>query len=217
MRAWAVFVDFDGTITDRDTFDVLVPLFASRAVWDETERGLEDGTLTIRDVLAAQAALVRGSHADIAELLRREVRVDPGFAPFVRACAAANVPLTIVSSGVESIIRDRLDEAGISGVPVVANAVDVTPAGWVMRFRDPVANGTDKAALVDAAAATGARTVFIGDGRSDYDAALRAEVRFAKRGLPLERRFHSTGTPFVPFATFADVERALRELGVLAA
>jgi len=213
--AWAVFVDFDGTITDRDTFDVLVPIFASAAEWDATERGLENGTMTIREVLASQASLVRGSHAEVAALLRRDVAVDATFAPFARACAAAHVPLEIVSSGIDSIIRDRLDEFGLSGVPVVANSVDPRPDGWVMQFRDPVDNGTDKAARVAAASASGRRTVFVGDGRSDYDAAIRAEVRFAKRGLPLERYLTRNGIAFEPFTTFADVAARLIRLGVL--
>jgi HAD superfamily phosphoserine phosphatase-like hydrolase len=178
-----VFVDFDGTVTDRDTFDVLVPHFATQAVWDATERALDDGSATIREVLASQAALVRGERAEVNAILRREVRVDPSFAAFARACAAAAVPVTIVSSGVESIIRDRLGDFGLGALPVVANDVDVRPEGWSMRFRDPVGNGTDKAALVDEANVRGLRTIFVGDGRSDYDAALRADVRCAALGV----------------------------------
>jgi len=208
-----VFVDFDGTVTDRDTFDVLVPIFATKAVWDATERALDEGA-TIRDVLASQAALVRGERAEVHAILRREVRVDAGFAPFARACAAAAVPLTIVSSGIESIIRDRLGDFGLGTLPVVANDVEIRPEGWSMRFRDAAGNGTDKAALVDAASARGLRTIFVGDGRSDYDAALRADVRFAKRGLPLERYLTGRDVAFEPFDSFADVERRCAALGV---
>ncbi len=213
--AWAIFVDFDGTITDRDTFDVLVPIFASPAEWDATERGLENGTMTIRDVLASQASFVRGTHADVAALLRRDVAVDPSFAPFARACAAAHIPLEIVSSGIDSIIRDRLDEVGLASVPVVANTVEARPEGWVMHFRDPVDNGTDKAARIATASENGQRTIFIGDGRSDYDAAVRADVRFAKRGLPLERYLIRNAIAYEPFTTFADVTARLVRLGIL--
>jgi 2,3-diketo-5-methylthio-1-phosphopentane phosphatase len=213
--AWAVFVDFDGTITDRDTFDVLVPIFAAPGHWDATERGLDDGSLSIREVLSAQAALVRGDHAEIAALLRREVRLDPAFAAFARACTAADIPLTIVSSGIESIIRDRLDEAGIPDVPIVANAVDPNPAGWKMTFRDDVDNGTDKAAVIARAARHGLRTVFVGDGRSDFDAARAADVCFAKRGLALERYLVQHAIPFAPFTSFADVLARAVELRIL--
>ncbi len=83
-----------------------------------------------------------------------------------------------------------------------------------MRFRDPVGNGTDKAALVDEANVRGLRTIFVGDGRSDYDAALRADVRFAKRGLSLERYLTQREVAFERFDSFADVERRCAALGV---
>jgi len=122
--------------------------------------------------------------------------------------------VTIVSSGIESIIRDRLGDFGLGALPIVANEVDVRPEGWSMRFRDPVGNGTDKAALVDDAIARGLRTVFVGDGRSDYAASLRADVRFAKRGLSLERYLIRRKVAFEAFDSFADVERRCAALGV---
>jgi 2-hydroxy-3-keto-5-methylthiopentenyl-1-phosphate phosphatase len=212
--AWAIFVDFDGTITDRDTFDVLVPMFATPAHWDAAERGLNDASMSLRDVLASQAALVRGSHAEIAAVLRREVAVDPTFAPFARACATARIALTIVSSGVESIVRDRLDEVGLPDLPVVANRVDPRPDGWIMHFRDPVDNGTDKAARVESARRAGIRTIFIGDGRSDYAAATIADVRFAKRGLALETYLTERAVAFESFASFAEIAERLTALGI---
>ena len=54
LAAWAIFIDFDGTITDRDTFDVLVEHFAGRRRVGQTERGLDDGSATIRDVLRSR-------------------------------------------------------------------------------------------------------------------------------------------------------------------
>jgi HAD superfamily phosphoserine phosphatase-like hydrolase len=210
-----MFVDFDGTITDRDTFDVLVKLFAGEETWEETERGLDAGTRSLRDVLASQAALVRGEFRDVAAILRREIRVDPAFPAFAHACRERGVPLQIVSSGVASIVRDRMHEFGLDDLPIVANEVDPRPEGWVLHFRDPVSNGTDKAAIVRAARADGKRTVFIGDGRSDYDAAREADVRFAKRGLPLEAYLTERSLPFEAYQTFAGVYERCVALGIL--
>jgi len=208
-------VDFDGTITDRDTFDVLVKLFAGEEAWEETERGLDAGTRSLRDVLASQAALVRGEFRDVAALLRREIRVDPTFPAFVRACRDRNVPVQVVSSGVASIVRDRLHDFELDDLPIIANEVDPRPEGWVLHFRDPVSNGTDKAAIVRAARADGRRTVFIGDGRSDYDVAREADVRFAKRGLPLESYLTERELPFEAYQTFAGVHERCVALGIL--
>ena len=217
VAATAVFVDFDGTITDRDTFDVLVKRFAGDAAWLESERGLDAGTRSLRDVLTRQAAYVRGDMDEIAALLRREVRVDPTFPAFAHACAAHTIPLRIVSSGIAPIVYDRLREIGLGDLDVVANDVDARPDGWVIRFRDAVGNGTDKAAIVRGARAAGKHTVFIGDGRSDYDAAVAADVRFAKRGLALERYLARNEIAFEPFDAFAEVTTRCEALGIFRA
>jgi 2-hydroxy-3-keto-5-methylthiopentenyl-1-phosphate phosphatase len=201
-----VFVDFDGTITDRDTFDVLVEIFAGPEVWAQTERGLDDGLATIRDVLQIQAGMVRGSFAEVAALLRRAVTVDPAFPEFVRFCTERNMAVTVVSSGIEPIIRDRLDEVGLPGLPIVANGLDPDPAGWKILYRDGSENGTDKVAIIGEARTRGTQTIYIGDGRSDYAAATLADRPFAKRGRPLERYLREHAIPFEPYTTFADLQ-----------
>jgi 2-hydroxy-3-keto-5-methylthiopentenyl-1-phosphate phosphatase len=91
-------------------------------------------------------------------------------------------------------------------VPVIANDVDFAPAGWAMSFIDAVDNGTDKAARVLAANAAGLPTIFIGDGISDYDAAVAAEVRYAKHGRSLELFLTERRIAFTAFGTFSEVK-----------
>jgi 2-hydroxy-3-keto-5-methylthiopentenyl-1-phosphate phosphatase len=162
--------------------------------------------------MQGQAGLVRGEFDDVCAYLRRTITVDPTFADFARLCRERGVPLTIVSSGVERIIAGRLAEVGVRDVAIVANGLVADPAGWRLVFRDDVPNGTDKAALVRLAAAHGARTVFVGDGRSDFDAALAADVRFAKRGAALERFLRERNVRFEPFSNFQEVAERLPEL-----
>ena len=204
--AWAVFVDFDGTITDLDTFDILVKRFAGNDAWRRTEIGLDDGSMTLRDVLQLQASYVRGTFAEIAAILRSEIAIDPTFAAFVATCRRRGIPVTIVSSGIAPIIADRLDEIGLGDLPIIANEIDVSPAGWSIRFRDADGNGTDKAAIVCAAKASGTRTIFFGDGRSDYAAAIEADRCFAKSGLALERYLRDRGVAFAAFASFGEID-----------
>ena len=201
----AVFADYDGTITDADTFDVLVRACAGDAVWDEIEARLERGERTLSEAMQAEAGEVRLSFEDALALLERKVRFDPAFPDYAARCRAAQASLTVVSSGIEPLIRLELERHGVGYLPVVASGLEVTPAGWRLIFRDGPPNGTDKAALVRAAHERGARTVFIGDGRSDFDAALVAEVVFAKRGRRLERFLRERARPFTPFKSFAEI------------
>jgi 2-hydroxy-3-keto-5-methylthiopentenyl-1-phosphate phosphatase len=51
----AVFVDYDGTITDLDTFDVLVRHYAGDAAWQAIEESLQRGDVTLREALQTEA------------------------------------------------------------------------------------------------------------------------------------------------------------------
>ncbi len=155
---------------------------------------------------------MRGDFDEVSALLRREIRIDPTFADFVRSCRQRDVPVTVVSSGVDRIISDRLAEIGVHDIAIIANSVIADPAGWRLVFRDDVPNGTDKAALVRQAREAGSRTIFIGDGRSDYDAAVVADLRFVKRGGKLEDFLGERHIAFIPFATFAEVTERFEAL-----
>ena len=207
----AVFVDYDGTITDVDTSDVFVRHFAGDGVWDEIEGRLNRGELSLRDAMALEISFVRGTLDEADALLRSQVRLDPTLPAFAAFCASAGYPLTVVSSGLEPLIRRALARLGLAHLPVVANPVTASPGGWRIEFRDDSENGNDKAALLRAAASAGYSTVFVGDGRSDYDAALAASRRFAKRGRKLEEYLAGRGVPFEGFTTFAEIAAALRE------
>jgi 2,3-diketo-5-methylthio-1-phosphopentane phosphatase len=203
-----VFVDFDGTITDVDTFDALVRAVAGDAAWDAIDGPLAAGEITLREALARQAAELRLSRTETLAFMESHARVDPAFRAFVATVREHGASIRVVSSGIATIIHDALARAGVE-VDVLANDVDFSPSGWTMRFVDPSDNGHDKAAHVRAARARGSRTAYAGDGVSDYEAALAADIRFAKAGRSLERYLTSQGAPFTPFTSFSEVERAL--------
>jgi HAD superfamily phosphoserine phosphatase-like hydrolase len=203
-----VFVDFDGTITDVDTFDALVRDAVGNDVWDAIDAELMAGQRTLRDVLVLQASHISKSQAEALAFVEATASVDPAFAPFVRAAYARGVEVVVVSSGIAPIIRATLARAGVD-VPVLANDVDFAPLGWTMRFVDDSANGHDKAAEVRRAVAAGKATVFVGDGVSDFTAAHEAGRCFAKAGRALERYCRIQGIPFTTFHSFREIQAAL--------
>jgi 2-hydroxy-3-keto-5-methylthiopentenyl-1-phosphate phosphatase len=204
----SVFVDYDGTITDLDTFDVLVRQVAGVGVWAAIESHLTSGRSTLRETLQRQASHVRLDLDAADRLLRAEVRFDPTFAAFAGRCVALGHDLTVVSSGIAPLIRRALARNGLAHVALVANEVDAHPAGWRIHFEGDCDNGTDKLALVRAARERGSRTVYIGDGWSDLDAAEASDLRYAKRGRSLEQYFSESGLAFIPFSSFAEIDPA---------
>ena len=208
MAATAVFVDFDGTITDVDTVDALVRAAVSDAFWEELDVDLDAGRITLREAFERQAAAMHWTRAETLAWVERNARVDPTFGPFVAAVRASGASICVVSSGIASVIRDALARAGVA-VDVFANDVDFSPAGWTIAFIDDSANAHDKAAHVRAARAAGARTVYIGDGISDFEAALAADERFAKAGRSLERYCRERGAACTSFTSFDQIEARL--------
>ncbi len=205
QTAWAFFVDFDGTITDVDGFDALVHHFKGAEAWDAGERDLASGRESLRDALARQTSYIAGTFDDVYAVHERIVGIEPSFASFVARCEAANVDVSIVSSGIAPLIEARLAAIGLARLPVIAADVEVHPVSWTMRFRDESRNGTDKAAHVRALQARGVRVAFAGDGISDFDAALAADRRFAKRGRALDAFLRERDIAFAPFTSFDEI------------
>jgi HAD superfamily phosphoserine phosphatase-like hydrolase len=203
-----VFVDFDGTITDVDTFDALARDAISAELWAELDADLIAGRRTLRDVLATQAAQIRKSEREALAFVEAQATVDPAFKPFVRAAFARDVDIAVLSSGLAPIIRAMLAREGLN-VPIFANEVEFDPDGWKLRFIDDSANGHDKAATVRRAGAAGRTSVFVGDGLSDFAAAHEADRCFAKSGRALERYCRTHGLRFTPFESFAEIQAAL--------
>jgi 2,3-diketo-5-methylthio-1-phosphopentane phosphatase len=211
-----VFVDFDGTITDVDTFDALVRAVAGDAAWDAIDGPLIAGEITLREALSRQAAALRLTREQTLAFVESHARVDPAFGPFVTAVRAHGGSIRVVSSGIATVIHDALARAGVE-VDVLANDVDFAATGWTMSFLDLSANGHDKAAHVRAARARGAHTVYAGDGISDFEAAREADQRFAKAGRALEAHCRERAIPCVSFTSFREVEEALFPVSGLAA
>jgi 2,3-diketo-5-methylthio-1-phosphopentane phosphatase len=203
-----VFVDFDGTITDVDTLDTLVSANAGDAFWDVIGDGLRDGTLTLRDALERETACIRMTKAQALTFLDANANVDPAFASFVATARKNGVAVRVLSAGIGTVIHHLLERAGVD-VPVIANDVDFAPDGWTMSFVDASDYGHDKSVHVREAQAAGQYTVYVGDGISDFDAALVADRRFAKKNRALEAYCRERGVACTGFTSFAQIEREL--------
>ena len=203
-----VFVDFDGTITDIDTFDALVRDAVGDDVWDAIDAELVAGRMTLRDGLARQASLIRKTQAEAVAFLEANATVDPAFPPFVRTAQRYGAHVRILSSGVRQIIEAALRRVDVA-VPVYANDVDFNADGWTMTFIDESVNGHDKAAHVRAARLAGETTVYIGDGISDFAAVHEADRCFAKAGRSLERYCETQRIACTAFRSFAEIEAAI--------
>lgn len=188
-------LDWDGTVTERDTLDLVLERFADPEVYERLEGELEAGRLTLNEVIAAEFAMVTAPLGEVVAHVIEHARVRPGFAELARA----RHPL-VVSSGFHELIEPVLQREGVlDAVELRANRVDARPDGWRVHFRVAetceVCGEPCKRADLPAG-----EVVYAGDGHSDYCASLAAERVFATAGLA--RWLEGRGVAFAPLTDF---------------
>ena len=150
-----------------------------------------NGTRTFRDAFREmlQSVVANGhSFEECKEVLRRDIKLDPGFKVFYDWCKANDVPLIIVSSGMAPLIRAVLSnlvgEEAANEIDIIANDVNISPDGkWEIQYRHPSSGfGHDKSqSILPYRELSSPPTLFFfGDGVSDISAARHADLLFVK-------------------------------------
>ena len=188
-------LDWDGTVTERDTLDLVLERVRRRRGLRAAEAELEAGRMTLNEVIAAEFATVTAPLDEVVAHVVEHARVRPGFAELARA----RHPL-VVSSGFHELIEPVLEREGVlDAVELRANRVDARPDGWRVHFRVAetceVCGEPCKRADLPAG-----EVVYAGDGHSDYCASLAAARVFATGGLA--RWLESRGVAFAPLTDF---------------
>jgi 2-hydroxy-3-keto-5-methylthiopentenyl-1-phosphate phosphatase len=175
-------VDFDGTIALEDTTDLLLDRRAEPA-WLDVEREWLAGRIGSRECLAQQAALIRATPEELYAALS-DVAIDPDFARFVAVAGRLGATMQIVSDGFDRCIQPVLRRAGIH-LPVTSNRLRPVGANrWAAEFPAFAADCEGMSGVCKCRAAQTKRVlVLIGDGRSDFCLASRADVVLAKGKL----------------------------------
>lgn len=204
-----IVVDFDGTITEDDMLDQVARVFGDEEVYERVERGLDDATMTLRDVITLEFEPVTAPVEEVVAWIAERVRVRGGFKEFVQLAQERGWRVVVVSSGFEELIAPVLEREGV-GVEVRANRVDTSGGNWrvVWTYGDvcDTCGESCKRSLVRELAGAD-EVVYIGDGYSDRCAALASDRVFATRGLA--KFLDAERVPFTPFEDFHDVARAL--------
>lgn len=210
--SWNILCDFDGTIAVEDVIDSLLDRFG-RPGWEILERDWRAGIIGSAVCMAGQVALLDMSHDELDAHLRG-LNIDHGFAAFVKATVEHDIPMEIVSDGLDHAIHAILARHGIDRLPTVANHLLQTGSReW--NLTSPFSaggcrSGTCKCARVEVAKTRGGKTLLIGDGASDFCAADRVDFVFAKNRLIEHCR--AAGIPYAPIASFDEAIELLPAL-----
>lgn len=201
-------LDYDGTITEVDTLQLIIEHWAPKA-FDPAEAALEQGKRTLHDVLRQEFAAVKATESEVLDFVHANVRLREGLPELLAFCRRANIDVVVLSAGFNNIIEPLLAARGIE-LPVLANRAAFSPDGAELFFTDEslcshCGESCKRNALIKY---TGNRPViYAGDGFSDRCSADAADFVFARRNLAEYRR--RQGLPYEPFEDFHAVRRKL--------
>ena len=129
------------------------------------------------------------------------IKLDPYFEDFYHWARESGVPIIVLSSGMEPIIRSLLTKLigpEADAIEIIGNDVVDRPGnskdqegGWTIQFRDDSGFGHDKSLAIRPYAKHFAAKpdeprptmLYAGDGVSDLSAARETDLLFAKKGL----------------------------------
>lgn len=179
--------DFDGTIVNVDTGELILSRFAD-GDWRALDELYHRNEMTSEEVIRRQFSMVKVSKASLIEAIQGTVLIRPGFDRLLRVCGRRRVPFFIVSYGLDFCIRRFLVKASQRGyVRICAPRARVTPNGISFTFPRRRLKGSVnmKEDLVRYLKGRGHRVLYVGDSTSDFPAAASADVRFAIKGSRL--------------------------------
>lgn len=219
MSKLVIFCDFDGTITNQDNIISIMKKFAPPEYLPIKDNILEQKQ-SIRDGVAEMFALLPVSLKDqIVSYLLEQAQIRDGFTEFVSYTRKHNIPLYIVSGGIDFFVNPILEQFGsFSGV--YCNESDFS--GDTIQIKFP--HGCDqlcksqgcgccKPSIIRQLQASDAISVIIGDSITDLEAAKLADLVIARDFLI--EKCEELNIPYEPFENFQDVVNIIdTKLGV---
>jgi 2-hydroxy-3-keto-5-methylthiopentenyl-1-phosphate phosphatase len=197
-----LYLDWDGTVTERDSLHMVIERFGDLEVFHALERELEH-ELALDEVIATEMATISAPFEEVIGWVLENVRVRAGF----HALVERHDPI-IVSSGFDEFILPVLEREGVAA-RVIANTVAASPEGWRASFRPSalcvVCGQRCKRGVVELESPF----IYVGDGISDRCVSLAATRVFARDGLA--RWLQEQDVAHDTFDDLDDVRRPLAE------
>lgn len=186
------FTDFDGTVTTADSNDFMTDnLGFGKERRVHLNHEVLYGRMHFRDSFIEMLDSVDTPFEECKEILKKNIKLDPGFKDFYAWSRENNIPIVILSGGMRPVISMLLDNLLGPGwdIQIVSNNVEAREGkdisekgGWKIKFHDDSVHGHDKSIEIRKYSSLPSRPVmfYAGDGVSDLSAAKETDLLFAK-------------------------------------
>ena len=212
-RAPAFLTDFDDTAAVQNVAELLLNRFGAPN-WTDVRQQFRDGKLTLKEYQEITFRDILADRPAMQHYVREHAILRPWFPELHQFCRSRDIPLAVVSQGLDFYISALLERDGFGDVPVYA--VDTSfQDGRISYHYNHVypgkeSQGNSKAFVVEGFQQRGYFVVYAGDGASDLEASRQADLVFAHRTLA--RYCDAEGIPYQPFQDFKSILLTVREL-----
>ena len=208
----AILTDFDDTAAVQNVAEMLLHRFGD-ATWEEVRARFRAGELSLKDYQEITFNDIKADRETMQAYVKENANLRPHFGALHDLCRERNFPLAVVSLGLDFYIQAVLEQAGFPEMPLYCVNTRFTPGGITYYYHHSYPGeserGNSKGLIVDRYRQLGYHVIYVGDGRSDFEAAERADTVFAHSFLAEECRRQDIA--FCPFSDFGDVLAAVRE------
>lgn len=210
MREKIIVSDFDGTITKVDTLAKFLEDYANPK-WLDIENDWRDGKFGSQECLVKQFALVPNLTPKLIDDFLSNVEIDEGFISLCKKAKAKNIPIVVLSDGLDYFINIILEKNGLKFLNVITNHAyfgGKYNTDFIIEFPNDSTNctnnaGTCKCSIVRDLKKLYKEVIYVGDGASDFCVSKEATTLYAKAGLA--EYCKTNKIPHTEYKTYKDI------------
>ena len=203
-----IICDFDGTIVPVDTTDAILERFALPE-WLEVEQEWVDGKISSAECMSRQVDMIRADLKELNDFIDSKFTIADGFAEFLDFAREQGWDVVIVSDGIDYVAKRVMANHNFGDIPLMSNHLNFEENG---RYRlsfpyktQECGQGVCKCRIAECSDGV----VLVGDGRSDFCLAGKADLVLAKRGSSMEKHCLEKKYQYLVFNDFYDVTESL--------
>jgi len=206
--------DFDGTVVNIDTAEYLLEKFVE-GDWKIFNLHYKREEISLEECMQKQFSMFNVPRCLMLRELEKVVSFRSNFNNLVEFCRIQDFPFIIVSASLDFIIKHFLEQKGLGDSIVVYAAKTIIKNDGNKLTLPKLFDKTSidfKEDLVKYYKQQGSRVIYIGDGRSDYNAVRNANFSFVIKDSKLADLCKRTGIPHQEINDFQEVIDSIKTL-----
>ncbi len=216
MKNFAFFSDFDGTLSNKDFYQIIIDKYITE---EGTKLFKRWRAKEIKDVdfLGYVFKSINRTEEEILDDIL-SIPLDPYAKEFIQKINNAGGDFIVLSAGTRYYIEKLFEKEGIKNITIYSNNgvykdkgihFDIDTGHWSYSE----IYGIDKAKVVEKLKSNYKTIYYAGDSEPDVRPSLLADTVFAKNQL--KNLLSAENCPFVPFDNFKEIEEYLKKERVL--